>query len=117
MSQKHTAGSHPEQPGRAPVAKIKPRTPAWFPADYEPVDVEAIQALSRGEADAYQQGRALDWIITYAALTYDQPFRSDADGGERDTSFAAGRMFVGQQVVKLVNMSPKLIAELRKKHG
>ena len=95
----------------------KPRDPAWIPANYEPADVEAIKALHDGTADSHQQRRALNWIIETAALTYDMPFRSDADGGERDTSFALGRVFVGQQIVKLLKMSPQLIATLRNKNG
>lgn len=95
----------------------KPRDPAWLPAKYEPADVESVQAVYAGTADAYQQRRALDWIIENASETYGESFRSDADGGERDTSFALGRAFVGRQVVKLVKMSPALIAELRKTNG
>lgn len=80
-------------------------------------DVEAIQAVHAGTATAYQQRRALEWIIDHAAETYGEPFRSDADGGERDTSYALGRAFVGRQVVKLIKLSPELIAGLRNKNG
>lgn len=93
--------------------KRPPRDPAWLPVTYEAQDVEALQALHAGTANAHQQAIALAWIIKTAADTYGEPFRSDADGGERDTSFALGRGFVGRQIVKLVNMSPALISKLR----
>lgn len=92
----------------------KPRSPAWTPPDFDHADVTAIQAVYEGIADPAQQRRALTWIIEGAALTYDQPFRSDADGGDRETTFALGRMFVGQQVVKLMKLSPAVVAQLRK---
>jgi hypothetical protein len=95
----------------------KPRDPAWFPAPYEARDVEALQALQRGDADAAQQALALNWIIETAAGTYEPSFRSDSDGGERETAFAEGRRFVGLQVVKMIKMSPRMIATLRSKNG
>ena len=50
------------------------------------------------------------WIIEIAAMTYDQPFRPGGPEGERETVFACGRQFVGQQIVKqmrLVAENPK----------
>lgn len=96
---------------------MKPRAPAWIPATYEAEDVEALKALAAGSANDEQQQRALDWIIKSAAGTYELSFRSDADGGDRETGFAEGRRFVGLQLVKLVNMAPKLVAQLRKTNG
>ena len=95
----------------------KPRDAAWLPAIYEAEDVEALQALSKGIADPAQQGRALKWIVETAAETYGLSYRSDGEGGERETAFALGRVFVGQQIVKLVNMAPVLVAQLRKTNG
>lgn len=92
----------------------KARPHPWIPAPYEADDVLALQALQAGDANERQQKRALAWIIEKAADTYGEPFRSDADGGERDTSFALGRAYVGRQVVKLLNLSPAIIAKLRK---
>lgn len=96
---------------------MKPRDPAWLPVDYDLITVDAVKAMSRGEATADQQGRVLKWIIETVCETYTLPFRSDADGGERETSFALGRVFAGQQIVKLVNMPPSVVAALRKKNG
>lgn len=95
----------------------KPRDPAWLPVPYEPADIEALQALSRGECPAHLQKRALDWIIRTAAGTYEPAFRSDADGGERETAFALGRAYVGQQIVKLVNLPPQVKEAMREKGG
>ena len=71
------------------------------PADYEPADVSAIQALSRGEADEHQQKRAMKWIIEQAAGTYEMHYYPT----ERNTSFSLGRGFVGQQIVKMLRLN------------
>ena len=92
----------------------KPRDPAWKPADYVQSDVLAMKALASGTANDVQQKQAIDWLIMIAAGTYDLSFRSDADGGERETAFAEGRRFVGLHVVKMIKMPPDLVAKLRK---
>lgn len=80
----------------------------WLPAKYTLADAQAIQSLERGEATPEQQKRALNWIIDNAALTYDFPYRPT---GDRDTSLACGRMFVGQQIVKLIKLNLNKIKE------
>lgn len=65
--------------------------------NYELADVAAIQALVRGDADGDQQRRALKWIVEVACRTYDLPYFDD----DRDTAFACGKMFVGQEIRKL----------------
>ncbi len=99
------------------MAKRPPRDPAWIPPVYEARDVEALQALQRGDATPDQQGKALDWIVRSGAGAYELSFRSDADGGERETAFAEGRRFVGLQIVKLLSMNGSMIAKLREKDG
>ncbi len=75
------------------------------PAEYDDADIMAIQALMQGNAEPEQQQRALRWIIEQASGTYEfQYYPTD-----RDTSFALGRAFVGQQVVKLSKMSTRLL--------
>lgn len=96
---------------------MKPRDPPWLPAPYEVADIDAMKALAAGTATDFQQRQAVNWIVNIAALTYDEPFRSDADGGERSTSFALGKAHVGRQVMKLVNMPPDLVAKMRTKNG
>jgi hypothetical protein len=85
-----------------------------MPADYTAGDVEAIKALASGTANADQQKRAIHWIINTAAGAYELSYRSDGEGGERETAFAEGRRFVGLQLVKLVNMSGSVLTALRK---
>lgn len=79
------------------------KTPApWKPVPYEKPDAASLQALERGEASAEQQKRALKWIIEQAAGTYDMHYWPTH---ERDTNFALGRAFVGQQIVKLLRIN------------
>lgn len=75
---------------------------AWRPAPYELADATAIQALNAGTADAHQQQRALAWIINNAAATYEMAYRPDSP---RDTDFLLGRVFVGQQIVKMLKLA------------
>lgn len=87
------------------VAPRAPRVrPAYLPADWTaPGLVAAVQALSLGTANEGQQKQALDWIIREVAGTYDQPYRPGVDG-DRETAFACGRQFVGQQIVKVIKL-------------
>ncbi len=98
------------------AGKEKPRPHPWLPADYRYADVMAIQAVAAGVADEGQQRRAINWIINSAAQMYEEPFRSDADGGTRDTDYALGKAKVGREVVKLINYPPELLAQLREKN-
>lgn len=88
---------------------VETRTLAWpletqpyLPAPYDKSDIAAIKALAEGRADAYQQQRALEWIV-YICGTYENPYRPT----ERDTVFAAAKQWVGQQIVKLINLPAK----------
>lgn len=71
------------------------------PAEYELADADAIQALIQGTADEQQQRRALKWIVEVAAGMYQFQYYPS----ERDTAFALGRGFVGQQIVKLSRLN------------
>lgn len=90
-----------------PRIKGTPQSLAFAPAEWEVADAGALQALQRGDATKAQQQRALRFIVERIACTYDQPFRPGHDG---QTDFACGKMFVGQQIVKLlnVNLAPHL---------
>ena len=85
-------------------ASVQARAP-WLPAEWDIADAAAIQALQRGDASAEQQRRALAWIINIAAGTYDLSYRPGGPDGERDTTFALGRAFVGQQIVKVMKIA------------
>lgn len=91
----------PQKPSRQTLAVRAP----WLPAEWDKADAAAIQALAVGEATADQQKRALDWIIQQAAGTYETSFRPGGADGERETCFAEGRRFVGNQIVKLIKIS------------
>lgn len=72
-----------------------------IPAPYEIAEASAIQALIRGDAEPHQQQMAMRWIIEQAAGAYEfQYYPTD-----RDTAFALGRGFVGQQIVKLSKLN------------
>ena len=81
------------------------------PAEWELADADSIQALMRGDADEEQQKRALRWLVEQAAGTYQFHYYAS----ERDTAFALGRAFVGQQVIKMSKMN--LSALRRVKNG
>lgn len=72
-----------------------------IPPPYDVADVAAWQAIERGDATQHQQQRALKWLIEQAAGTYQMQYY-DTD---RATSFALGRAFVGQQIVKLLRLN------------
>lgn len=84
------------------------KVPSFEPAHYKKADIYALQALQTGTANEQQQKRALDWIINHACKTYDMSFRPGADG-ERDTCFAEGRRFVGNQIIKLTKLDPSKV--------
>lgn len=72
------------------------------PVDFDKPVLMAIQALSKGVASESQQILALDWIITKASGALQIAWRDDSEGGERASSFLAGRQFVGMQIAKLL---------------
>ena len=76
----------------------KARKKATAFAHYEKADAAALQALYNGEAEPEQQKRALSWIVHQASGMYEFNYF----GSERDTSFALGRSFVGQQIIGVI---------------
>lgn len=85
------------------ASRIKSALPPepWKPIGWEPEDAYALRALAQGTATPEQQQRALKWILD-AARTYDQPFRASSP---YETAFACGMQWVGQSIVKLLNIS------------
>lgn len=91
--------------------KAKPNAALpYAPAEYEPADVSAIQALQRGDASPDLQRRALAFIINDLARTYDLSYRPNSD---RDTAFAEGKRFVGLQIVKLLKLNVEAIRQAK----
>jgi len=74
----------------------------WMPPPYDKADLIAVKACMEGRAEPYQQRLALEWIV-YACGTYETPWRPGQDG-QRDSDFASGKQFIGQQIVKLINL-------------
>ena len=88
-------------PTKAAIAANAP----WLPPQWEIADAAAIQALRRGDATQDQQRRALDYIVQNLCGAYDMDWRPGGVEGARDSDFAAGRRFVGLQIVKLNNLA------------
>lgn len=82
----------------APVKR--PRPESWAPPVYDDAEIAAIKRLAADDSHAL----ALRVIVEVIAGTYDQPFRPGGEAGQRATDFACGRMFVGQQIVKLMKL-------------
>lgn len=76
----------------------------WKPVPWTDETAGAMQALARGKAAEHQQKLALDYIIQTIAGTYDAHYHAGPDGA-RNTDFALGRAFVGQQIVKLLKLN------------
>jgi len=68
----------------------------------------AIKSLSTGTANEEQQKLALKWIIEELCGTYNQSYYPDS---QSDTVFAEGKRFVGNSIVREVNINP---AKLRR---
>lgn len=75
--------------------------------DFDVRDVGALQALARGEAEAHQQKRALGLIVERITAMYERQYHPT----DRDTAFALGRAFVGQQIVGLLKID---VSKMRK---
>ena len=84
----------------------------WLPVEYELRDEAAFQAFARGKADAGQQVHVLKFIVEKICKTYDMSYRPDS---ERDSNFAEGKRYVGNQIVKIVSFN--LAALGKKKDG
>ena len=82
------------------------KTSPWYPPPYEIADISAIRCVATGTATPEQQQRAMKWVIEIACATYEMSYRPS---GDRDTSFAEGRRFVGLQIVKLLRLDLSLL--------
>lgn len=77
--------------------------PALNTAPFELAEAKAIQQLARGEANEEEQRRALQWIINDLCRVGKVPFAGDDEGGDRATNVLIGRLFVGNQILRLAN--------------
>jgi len=85
-----------------------PKVEPWKPSTWEIPDASAFQALHRGDATADQQQRALRYLIETLCGTYDLAYRP---ASSRDTDFALGKAYVGQQIVKLLHINVHAIKQ------
>jgi len=60
----------------------------------------AFKALEKGVASEGQQKLVLEFLIRIGCRTYD----TDWFPNERTSCFAAGRRYVGQQIVRFINL-------------
>lgn len=91
------------------MTKAKPNTEpasAFAPAPYTRAQVIAIQALFRGEADAEQQRIGREWILDAVCRVHDLEYRP---GSFDQSAFAGGRRFVGQQIQKMLRLTPAAV--------
>ena len=75
----------------------------WMPVSVVKADAAALQAMRRGEATADQQVRAMEVIIGKISDRNGMSFRPGGLEGARESDFAEGKRFVGNQIVKLTN--------------
>ena len=70
----------------------------------------AIKSLAQGVASEGQQMAAIKWIVDVASRARENPY---CPGSDRDTAFAAGRSFVGQQILGIVELDGKRLESLK----
>lgn len=75
---------------------------AHMPPLYERSHVAAFQALAHGTAEPQQQKIAMAYLLGTLCRVQDISYRPDSD---RETVFAEGRRFVGQQIMKLFQLN------------
>lgn len=93
------------------MAEVKQRRRVraiWHPPAYGMEDIRAVQAVAAGTASAAEQKQALDWIVTVAAQTYEEPF---VPGQDDVRAYVLGRRSVGLAIVKLIRLKPELFRE------
>jgi len=64
-------------------------------------EIEALKALNAGTASAYEQKLALATICNTFSRAQDLPY---IPGSFDETAFFNGRAFVGQQILKIINL-------------
>tara|TARA_R110000868_G_scaffold327743_1_gene588649 strand:+ start:289 stop:627 length:339 start_codon:yes stop_codon:yes gene_type:complete len=101
-------GTGKVRPRQEPISALGQHAP-WMPVTCGPEVVGAFQALRRGDALGHQQTLALNWILEMTKNGGALYFPGDA--GRRDTDFALGRLWVGQQIGTLLNAKLKRSSE------
>lgn len=94
-------GTGKVRPKQEPISALAEHAP-WMPVACGPEIVGALQSLWRGDALPHQQKMAMEWIVRMSANGGALFFPGEA--GRRDTDFALGRLFVGQQIEALLKV-------------
>jgi len=71
-------------------------------------EAAALKALQKGEAEPHQQTQALALIVNKFCRPHDQTY---IPGHEGRTGFMSGRAFVGQQILKYLNIPVSKLPE------
>ena len=93
-----------------PAPKIDPH----MPVECDKATQLALIAFANGRADENEQRVAFRWIVSVASAQHDLSYRPGGLEGDRATCFAAGRAFVGQQILKHAAVLNPYIHEMRK---
>lgn len=86
---------------RADRLKPVPPPSPLEPASFTDLIVYGLQGLADGDATPQQQKKVLEWIINQASIAHGLPYQPDSD---RNTAFACGRAFVGQQIIGILKI-------------
>ncbi len=96
----------PVAPKRQPKRKqqiIDDHAP-WRLTPWEPEIASAVQAMVRGDCPSNLQQRLIAFIIYEMCGAGDLHYRPGGIEQQRDTDFALGKAWVGQQLVKLTKV-------------
>ena len=94
---------------------IADNQPEEFRVDpLEEDEVRAIKALMRGDASAIEQGVALRTIVNKFCRTHDLLYVADRPGA---SAFLNGRAFVGNQIMKVLNLPVGKLVPSQSKEG
>jgi hypothetical protein len=89
----------------------------WRVKLYDAADVSAIKAVTAGTATPEQQQRAMQYIVVVLCATDDMSYRPGGEDGRRDTDFAEGARFVGNQIKRLAQgRMDELMKWVKSKH-
>lgn len=73
----------------------------FHPPKYDKQVVIAFQMVHEGKGSPGQQQMVIDYVINEICRTYDMSYFPD---NQRDTDFAEGKRFVGNEVIKLLKL-------------
>lgn len=76
----------------------------WASIEPEPSICSALRALRAGTAEPDQQIKAIEFIVDVVCERNGMSYRP---GSDRDTAFAEGKRYVGNQIVRLANLIPQ----------